>query len=104
MMGRKRKKQSGNTFFDKLNFDDMSSQRRVEEIQTNILTQVLETEHLVPETSPEDADEIIKKMKETKRADPGDEEEGDVQRGAREKLRAIDRELRERESFLMREG
>ena len=46
----------------------MGSQKWVEEVQTNNSTQILETEHLVPETSPEDTDEIIKKE------DEGDEE------------------------------
>ena len=61
----------------------MRSQKRVEEIQTNTSTQVLETEHLVSGTSPEDVDEIIKKMKETRRADAGDGKGGGVRRGER---------------------
>ena len=52
----------------------MGSQKRDEEIQTNTSTQVLKTEHLVPATSPEDADENIKKMKVTRRTDAGNGE------------------------------
>ena len=51
----------------------------------------------MPKTSPEDADEIIKKMKKTRRADAGNGEGVVVSEGGSGKLRGIDRELRERE-------
>ena len=57
--GEKERDQSGDTLFDKLN-----SQKRAEETQTNTSVQIPGTDRSVPETPPEDADEIFKKMKE----------------------------------------
>ena len=66
--GEKERVQSGDTLFNKLNFNDMGSQKRVKETHTNTSTQVPGTDHLVFETPPEDAYKIFKKMKETRRA------------------------------------